>query len=206
MRVPLSEGWRAAAWSAEGDVRPSRGLSLSCVADGGGWGRGAQVQASGRKVHGPSRHVNVECIHGTVVIGEPKGLNQARQDVKQGEPVIALYVQGVERTGASGDSYRRRSCVVPAAPVFAVGAPTRPSRARGDLGWKVARASARKVPARTFGPQTFRPKPPARPCSRPPTTSCAPRLPGRRPPRRGRQRHDPDPGCRAGPGARGVRC
>ncbi len=206
MRVALSGGRRAASWGAERDVRPSRGLSLSCVADGGGWERGAQVQASGREVRGPSRHVNVECIHGTVVIGEPKGLNQARQDVKQGDPVIALYVQGVERTGASADSCRRRTCVVPAAPVFAVGAPTRPSRARGDLGWKVAHAPARKVPARTFRPETFRPKPSARPWSRSPTTSCAPRLTGRRPPRRGRQRHDPEPGRRAGATARGARC
>lgn len=111
-----------------------------------GWERGAQVQASGRKVRGPSRHVNVECILGTVVIGEPKGLNQARQDVKQGDPVIALHVQGVERTGASADSYRRRTCVVPAVSVFAGGAPTRPSRARGTPGRKVARASAGRTP------------------------------------------------------------
>jgi hypothetical protein len=26
--------------------------------------------------------VNIECIHGVVVIGEPKGLHQSRQDVK----------------------------------------------------------------------------------------------------------------------------
>lgn len=168
----------------------------------GAWRAGAGI---GRKVRGPSRHVNVGCIHGTVVIGEPKGLNQTRQDMKQGDPVIALNMQGVERTGASRRHVvdgrvwcRRRPCA---------GSERGPgSRGPRNLWREVARASARRVPARTLRPETFRPKPPARPWPRSLTTSCTPRLTGRRPPFRGRRRHDPHPARhRAGRAARGMR-
>lgn len=148
-----SRGDRAAPWSAGGDVWPSRGHSLSCVADGGGWAwrAGAGI---GRKARGLSRHVNIECSLGTVVIGEPKGLNQARQDVKQGDPVIALHVQGVERTVATAASYRRRTGVVSVAPVVAVGAPDLAIAGALDSGGKPLRASAGRarayLPSRDF--------------------------------------------------------
>lgn len=47
--------------------------------------------------------VNVECIHGAVVIGEPKGLNQDRQEMKHGWRRIDLYSQGVERSNPPRD-------------------------------------------------------------------------------------------------------